>query len=271
MIRIALPLIAGLVAIGCHARPAPGDKCRVADQLVCSSRTTALVCDSTPPAEPTASAASLETSGAPQGPARSIVRAWTPVSCKGARGCAQSGDEDECDDTLAAADDPCPRNPPLDYACATDLKSALVCKDGRFSLWRRCRGPEGCSVIEGRNVHCDTSLGEPGDPCEHMATFACSVDGQMMLECDGKTLVPASSCRGPRACFFEKGEPGAEPHKIDCDDGLAVEGDPCTQPRRITCALDHQAELVCDGHTFVKKRECHRSECRIEGTDLHCD
>jgi hypothetical protein len=193
------------------------------------------------------------------------------VSCKGAKGCARSGDADECDDTLAAPGDPCPRSPPLDYACSTDLKSALACKDGRFSLWRRCRGPEGCSVVDGRNVHCDTSLGEADDPCEHMATFACSVDGQTMLECDGKTLVPASTCRGPKACFFEKGEPGAEPHKIDCDDGLALEGDPCTQPRRITCAVDRKAELVCDGHTFGKKRECRRTDCRVDGTELHCD
>ena len=132
------------------------------------------------------------------GPAQTMVRTWTPVSCKGAKGCAQSGDEDECDDTLAAPGDPCPRNPPLDYACATDLKSALVCKDGRFSLWRRCRGPEGCSVVDGRNVHCDTSLGEADDPCEHMGTFACSVDGQMMLECDGKALVPPPRAAGPR-------------------------------------------------------------------------
>ena len=194
-----------------------------------------------------------------------------PVPCRGAKGCARAGGEDDCDDTMASIGDSCPRNPPLDYACSTDLATALVCKEGRYDLWRRCRGPQGCRVVDGRNVRCDTSLGEPDDPCEHAGTFACSVDGTTMLQCDGKSLVAASSCRGPKACSFEKGEPGADPHKIDCDDGIAMEGDPCTQPRRITCAPDHKEELVCDGHKFGKKRDCRRSDCRIEGTELSCD
>lgn len=77
----------------------------------------------------------------------------------------------------------------------------------------------------------------------------------------------------PRAegLLLRKGESGAEPHKIDCDDGVAQEGDPCAQPRRITCALDHKEELVCDGHKFGKKRDCRRSDCRIDGTELFCD
>lgn len=198
-------------------------------------------------------------------------RAWAEVACKGAHGCARSGDDDECDDTLAAVDDACPRMPPLDYACSTDLASALVCKDGHFALWRRCRGPQACQVIDGRNIHCDTSLGEAGDPCEHPGTFACSVDGQTMLQCDGKALVPASSCRGPKACHFERGESGSEPHRIDCDDGLAAEGDPCAQPKRITCGVDRKTELVCDGQKFTKKRDCPRGDCRVEGTELFCD
>jgi hypothetical protein len=238
--------------------------------VVCASRDSALVCESAAPA-PTASAASIQATPTLTVPS---AHAWAPMSCKGAKGCARvehERDDEECDDTLAALGDPCPRSAPLDFACATDLTSALVCKDGRFDLWRRCRGPEGCRVLDGRNVHCDTSLGEPDDPCEHAGTFACSVDGQTMLECDGKALVPASSCRGPKACFFDKGESGAEPHKIDCDDGVAQPGDPCTQARRITCTVDHKEELVCDGHTFGKKRDCRRSDCRIDGTELFCD
>ena len=220
--------------------------------MACTSHDHALVCDGV-------------------GPSPGDSRTWTEVSCKGARGCARASDEDECDDTLAAEGDPCPRTPPLDYACSSDLSSALACHDGRFELWRRCRGPQGCKIVDGRNVHCDTSLGEPGDPCERSGTFACSSDGKSMLECDGKTLSVVSACRGPKACWFDHGEPGAEPHKINCDDGLADEGDPCTQPHRITCALDHKAELVCDGHKFGKKRDCRHSDCRIDGTELFCD
>jgi hypothetical protein len=261
----ALAASAGFVGSGCRARPAPGGTCRVAEQTVCSARDRALVCEAAPLAPPDPGAATM--TAAPPAPART----WTPVPCKGARGCGRAGDEDECDDTLAVEGDACPRSPPLDYACATTLTDALVCKEGRFDLWRHCRGPKGCRVIDGRNVHCDTSLGEPDDPCERAGTFACSVDGKTMLACDGKVLVAASSCRGPKACFFASGEPGAEPHDIDCDDGVAVEGDPCTQARRITCATDRKAELACDGHQYKVKRECRRSDCRIDGTELFCD
>jgi hypothetical protein len=181
------------------------------------------------------------------------------------------GEDDECDNTLAAVGDACPRSPPLDYACAADRGSALVCKEGRFALWRHCRGPQGCEVVDGRDIHCDTSLAAAGDPCELASTFSCSVDGATMLECKGRTLEPASSCRGPKACHFERGEPGSEPHKVECDDGLAAEGDPCTRARRITCGLDGKQELVCDGHRFTKKRDCVHSDCRIDGTELSCD
>jgi hypothetical protein len=236
----------------------------VADQLVCTSRDQALVCETA--AEPAATASATPPS-APSLP----TRAWVDVSCKGARGCARIGDDDACDDTLAAVGDRCPKSPPLDYACAASHPDALVCRDGHFDLWRHCRGPQGCRVLDGRNVHCDTSLGEAGDPCERAGTFACSVDGQTMLACDGRALVPASSCRGPKACFFAPGEPGAEPHDIDCDDAVAQEGDPCTQAKRITCAVDHKAELSCDGHQYKMKRDCKRSDCRIDGTELFCD
>jgi hypothetical protein len=247
---------------------------------VCASRDHALVCDAvtsdSPTPSPVASLAAASASAASLAPATTAptpdgTRTWTEVTCKGSRGCSRVGEDDDCDDTLASEGDPCPRTPPLDYACTTDHASALVCRDGRFAVWRRCRGPLGCSVVDGRNVHCDTSLGEPDDPCEHAGTFACSVDGTSMLACDGKSLSIASSCRGPKACFFERGEPGSEPHRVDCDDGLAEVGDPCTQAHRITCALDHKEELVCDGHKFAKKRDCHRSDCRIEGTELFCD
>ena len=257
---IAAIVLVGPAAIDCGKRPAAGEACRVPDQTMCTGHDRALVCDA-PPTD--------ISRGAP--PASQLSRAWVAVSCKGARGCARAGGSDECDDTLASDGDACPRTPPLDYACTTDLVSALVCRDGRFGLWRRCRGPQGCQIVGGRNVHCDTSLGVEGDPCELPGTYACAVDRKSMLQCDGQSLSIASSCRGDRGCSIEAGEAGAAPHKVDCDDRVALEGDPCTQPQRITCAVDHKEELVCDGKTFGKKRDCHRSDCRIDGTELFCD
>jgi hypothetical protein len=211
----------------------------VADQIVCTQSSSALVCDSAK---------------------------WTQIPCKGARGCAHRGDADDCDDTVAAVDDRCPRNPPLDYACTGDRAQALVCKDGVFALWRACRGPDGCQVVDGRNIHCDTSLGEPGDPCAQLGTYACSVDRKTMLSCDGNALATASSCRGPDGCHMQR-----DTRKVDCDDSVALEGDMCDQPKRIACAVDHKAELVCTGGKYAKKRDCHRSDCRLEGNELFCD
>ena len=140
-----------------------------------------------------------------------------------------------------------------------------VIRDGEFVLW------ESNSIIRYLAGRYNGESFYPGDPCERAGTFACSADGQTMLACDGRALTPASSCRGPKGCSFTPGEPGAEPHNIDCDDAVAQEGDPCTQARRIACAVDRKGELACDGHEYKMKRECKRSDCRIEGTELFCD
>src|SRR5580693_9306768 len=93
----------------CRERPAAGGRCSVPDQLVCARPDRALLC------EPAASGG---------------VTAWQEVPCKGARGCSRRNDADECDDTVGDDGDPCPRSPPLDYACTSDHVRALVCKDG---------------------------------------------------------------------------------------------------------------------------------------------
>jgi hypothetical protein len=296
--------IVGVAALGaCHARPAAGEKCPVNGQLVCAAADRALVCDS---------------------------NAWVPVPCKGPRGCgrpAGAGAIEQCDDTLGAQGERCPSGPPLDYACTGDHADALVCREGRFDLWRHCRGPRGCEVgpavggsgvrsadashdvadgagvADGRSVRCDTSAGAPGDPCERRGSYACSTDAKTMLVCTGASLVAASSCRGPDGCHVD-----AATSKVDCDDTVAEVGDPCDEPRRITCAADHKSELVCaaagastldagappgesdggaaqdapDGSPapprapavagrYEKKRECRRSDCSIGGSELFCD
>jgi hypothetical protein len=232
-----------VAVVACRSRPTAGGKCSSPDLLVCGDPATALVCASAMP-QPT----------------------WTAVPCKGARGCSRVGEADDCDDTTAASGDACPTNPPLDYACTADRQVALVCEHGRFGVWRNCRGPEGCTVEGGRNVRCDTTLGEAGDPCAQAGTYACSVDRKTMLSCDGKSLSPASSCRGPDGCRVER-----ETRKVSCDDAVAQEGDPCDQEGRIACAVDLKAELSCQKGHYVKKRDCRRSDCQVEGNELRCD
>jgi hypothetical protein len=121
-------------------------------------------------------------------------------------------------------------------------------------------------VFDGRNVQCDTSVGEPADPCTQKGTYACSADKKTMLVCDGDTLGPASTCRGPQGCRIQR-----EGNRVDCDDTIAIEGDVCDQPRRIACSTDGKAELVCQSNRYERKRECRRSDCRLEGTELFCE
>jgi hypothetical protein len=232
--------VAAMPFSSCRARPEAGEACRGPHRLFCGAPDRALVCDA-----PT----------------------WREVPCRGPRGCIRRPDgSDDCDDTLASEGDPCPPDPAVDYACATERSAALVCRDGHFRLWRRCRGGGGCSVSGARRLDCDTSLSEPNDPCEREGSFACYVDHQTMVECNGRAFVPASTCRGPRGCRVD-----AEPRKVECDDGIALEGDPCREPNRIACGVDRRSELVCVGKTYAKKRECRRTDCRVDGSELYCD
>jgi hypothetical protein len=122
-------------------------------------------------------------------------------------------------------------------------------------------------VVEGsRNVRCDTTLGEPGDPCGQTGTYACAADHQTMLGCDGAHLGAVSSCRGPKGCQVER-----DARKVECDDAVAMLGDPCDQEGRIACAQDHKAELACAHGKYDKKRDCLHSDCRLEGSELFCD
>jgi hypothetical protein len=234
---LALAGIASLAA--CRSKPSAGGKCKPGESLVCATRDRALVCES---------------------------GAWAEMPCKGAAGCAGHGESFECDDTVAGEGDHCPSDPPVDYACTADQAAALVCTEGRFALWRRCRGPDGCKVEGGRNVHCDTTLGEPGDPCAQAGTYACSSDKALLLACDGSAFHPASSCRGPSGCRVDR-----ESRKVDCDDAVALEGDACDQPKRIACSVDGKAELMCTSGKYERKRECRRSTCHLEGNELFCD
>jgi hypothetical protein len=245
-----------LALTGCKGKPAPGRPCTAIGLVACSDPGHAFVCDGAAPVE----------AGAPSS---REAAAWSAITCRGAGGCARRGGADDCDDTLGVEGDPCPRGPPVDYACTADGARALACADGRFGLWRACRGPDGCRVVDGKNVQCDTSLGEDGDPCGQSGAYACSVDRKTMLLCNGAHLKPASSCGGPAGCQVEH-----DTHRVDCDDSVALEGDPCDQTKRITCSVDHKAELVCTDGRYARKRDCRRTDCRLEGaerSELFCD
>jgi hypothetical protein len=236
--------------MACKGKPAEGKPCPAVGAVSCAGTDRAFAC-----VAPASSSDSHPAGGA-----------WAAIACRGPRGCASRQGADDCDDTTAAAGDRCPDGPPVDYACTSDGGEALACKGGRFGLWRACRGVEGCRVVDGRNVRCDTSFGQADDPCGQAGTYACSVDRKAMLVCDGAKLAAASSCNGPAGCSIER-----DSHRVDCDDSVALEGDPCDEAKRITCSADHKAELVCSGGHYARKRECRRTDCRLDGSALYCD
>lgn len=239
-----------MTVAACRSRPTAGAACPALDRVACDGTGGALVC------ELPATASTAATVGG----------VWTAVGCRGTRGCTHGSGGDACDDTTANAGDACPRNPPLDYACTPDKSAALVCKDGHFDTWRACRGPDGCVVEAGRTVRCDTTLGQTGDPCGQAGAVSCQADGKAMLACDGAHLAVATSCRGPQGCHADRVS-----GKVTCDDSLAAEGDRCDQDGRIACSEDHKAELACTAGVYAKKRECRRTDCRLDGDKMYCD
>lgn len=67
------------------------------------------------------------------------------AKCKGMHGCRQKGTQIECDETIGDEGDPCDQQEyDGKYACATDKKTRLVCKGGKFVKDKTCKS---CSVM----------------------------------------------------------------------------------------------------------------------------
>jgi len=181
---------------------------------------------------------------------------YITVPCRGPRGCAplgHSGDI-ECDDDLANLGDNCMSYVDEDYACSTDRSKALVCKEGKFQLWGNCRGPKACQ-IRSNTVDCDRTLQEADDPCTIPNNYACSVDQKFMLICHDGRMVADNSCRGPKGCVHNEHE-----HRVDCDDTIALEGDPCSDQDEVCCSQDGKSRLICKNHKYVVEKPCRRRE-----------
>lgn len=116
------------------------------------------------------------------------------TQCRGPKGCTQSGTDLHCDMSVAREGDPCEGN---GASCSEDGKQFLMCKDGKSTVDRQCRG-EPCKV-EGTKVSCDGSVAEVGDPCEGEGA-ACSVDKKAFLVCQGNKFVEKRKCS---ACTIE--------------------------------------------------------------------
>jgi hypothetical protein len=128
---------------------------------------------------------------------------WSFVqSCLGERGCVMEQKKVTCDNSIANVGDACREED--DYACAPDMKAAVVCRAGKFETASPCKGDKGCRVTgdkaTGFKVECDDSIANVGDPCEREGHYACAPDERSIVRCKDKRFVQDDKCRGKEKC-----------------------------------------------------------------------
>ncbi len=171
---------------------------------------------------------------------------FAEMTCGGPAGCAVSGKQVECDNTLAAKGDGCAEQE--DLACSTDKKSELRCRGNKFTVASSCRGPTGC-FFTGNKLHCDTDVADISDPCEEKDDLACALDKKALYKCDGATYKVESSCKGPKGCLIDGTNVKCDHHMADLNDACHVDGN-------FSCAMDKKTLLVCKGNKFHKEKAC---------------
>jgi hypothetical protein len=131
------------------------------------------------------------------------------LECRGKGGCSMLGRIVSCDASIATKGDPCKTHGSV--ACGEDQKHMLICQEGRFRLYRQCRGAYGCFLKGADTPSCDETLSLAGDPCGIAGQVVCSVDGKSELVCQGGSFVPSISCRKGCTVSSRPGRP------IDCN------------------------------------------------------
>jgi hypothetical protein len=74
------------------------------------------------------------------------------TKCGGPKHCQPKGKEMECDESVQDEGAPCDSKVEGEYACSTDMKAALMCKGGKWSVKDKC--PGGCSLGDNK-VNCN--------------------------------------------------------------------------------------------------------------------
>ena len=131
----------------------------------------------------------------------------TYLECRGKTGCALLGQQVSCDTSVAAKLDPCKIQG--SSACSDDQKEMLICRDGKFTHHRYCRGRAGCYTKDDAPA-CDETFSLEQDECGLPGYVVCSVDGQSELICQGGRFVRSRSCKA--GCTVIGGGRGG----IDC-------------------------------------------------------
>lgn len=189
------------------------------------------------------------------------------MKCGGPEGCTKVGDEDQCAQSSVQEKDVC--NLASDFTCRADGAALMTCTNNRWAFAQGCAGDRKCS-IEGKKVTCDNSLAKLDDVCREENDYACAVpDLKSALVCRGGKFVLASHCKGPKACRIT-GEK-ATGFKVECDDSIAVEGDPCDKEGHYACAADGKRILACKEKRYAGDDRCKAKEkCMVKGGMVGC-
>lgn len=129
------------------------------------------------------------------------------LECRGKAGCAMLGRTVSCDTSVAEKGDPC--NTQGAVACGGDQKHMLICRDGKFDIYRYCRGQYGC-FNKGETPSCDLTISLAGDPCGIPGQVVCSEDGKTELVCQGGVFTKSLTCKTACTVTNRPGRP------IDC-------------------------------------------------------
>jgi hypothetical protein len=129
------------------------------------------------------------------------------LECRGKGGCTMLGRSLSCDTSIAEKGDTCKTQGAV--ACSVDQKHMVVCRDGKFALYRYCRGQYGCSN-KGETPSCDETISLAGDPCGIPGQVVCAVDGKTELVCQGGVFTKSLTCKTACTVTNRPGRP------IDC-------------------------------------------------------
>ncbi len=116
------------------------------------------------------------------------------MDCKSSLGCVENVQGVRCTSGEAKAGDPCQPEQKDQGGCNADKTELLVCDGSKFFVASTCRGQLKCRALGGK-IDCDTSLAEPGDPCEEKDALSCDVAKKHLLECDGAKFAVKQACK----------------------------------------------------------------------------
>ncbi len=114
------------------------------------------------------------------------------MECRGKGGCSVNGRTVACDTSVANPGDPCKAQGAT--ACTEDGKQMVTCQNGKFVVYRYCRGQYGCYTKDEAPT-CDLTKSLEGDPCGVQGLVVCAMDGQTELICQGSTFLRSRTCK----------------------------------------------------------------------------